>query len=798
MRLSQAALKLNVSTQTIVNYLSKKGIEIPNKPNMSISDNTFQLLQEEFRASIKDKDLSEEIVIDTLQADQGPTNENHKRAPFKQVTRDRTVPKLTILGTIPLSKITETLPYKSRNKLFPTKTFDKPTTKPYYKSPAKLFNKTSTKPTIKPFERSFDKPSPKPSLSRTFTESSLPKSRHMKGNPATYKGKRGASPIQKAKYRKEKKIQLAKERILQEKQAQAKILRITEFITTKELAALMDVPVNELLATCMQLGVIASINQRLDADTITIVADELGYRVEFVTTTPAAQEELFDNPDDLLPRPPIVTVMGHVDHGKTALLNHIRRETQLEVGGITQHIGAYDLPISSDKRIIFLDTPGHEAFTAMRARGAQITDIAIILIAADDGVMPQTKEAISHTQLAGVPIVIAINKIDKPGADPEKIKEELATLNILVEEWGGKYQCAHISAKTGQGIPELLDKVLLEAETLNLKANPNKEARGTIIDASLERGEGYQATLIVQQGTLYKGNVLRAGSYFGKVKTMFNAKGIPLQEASPSTPVRVIGLNGAPNAGESFQVMASERAARTTAIEHKHILRMQRLRAQNIRKLDMAIVPSEEKRKLNILLKGNLDSSIQTLADALLKLNLEQVTIKIIHQEVGQISEFDITHAITTQAMILGFQTKVSPKVSQLAQKNNVSITIHHTIYHAVEYIKEQVTKMFLPEAKEINIGQAQVKKTFQISRVGIIAGCVVSQGIIKNNSFVHFIRNGEIYHTGKIKQLKREKENIQEARAGSECGISVENFNDVLIGDVIQAFEKQKATPTN
>ncbi len=587
------------------------------------------------------------------------------------------------------------------------------------------------------------------------------------------------------------------EQMLQDEQ-DSNILKVTEFVSANDLASLMDVSVNEVISTCMSLGMFVSINQRLDAETITIIADEFGYDADFTDTEDdLAVETEADKAEDLQDRAPIVTIMGHVDHGKTSLLDYIRsaKVTEGEAGGITQHIGAYDVTTESGKRIAFLDTPGHEAFTAMRARGAKVTDVVIVVVAADDNVMPQTKEAINHAQVAGVPIVIAINKIDKPTANPEKIKEELANINILVEDWGGKYQCQEISAKTGQGIDDLLEKVLLEAELLELKANPNKPAVGTVIEATLDRGRGYVTTLLVQGGSLKVGDVILAGAHYGKVKAMFDHRSKRLPEAIPATPVQVLGLDGAPQAGDTFNVMSSDKEAREIANRREQIHREQSLRTKKHITLDeigrrLAIGSFKE---LNIIVKGDVDGSVEALSDSLLKLSTEEVQVSIIHKAVGQISESDVLLASASDAIIIGFQVRPSNSARNLADKEEIEIRLYSIIYDAINEITDAMEGMLAPKVEEVITGNIEVRQIFKISKIGTVAGCYVTDGTVKRNNHIRLIRDGIVAHTGDINQLKREKDDVSEVRTGYECGISIKNFNDIKVGDIIEGFEEKE-----
>ena len=608
----------------------------------------------------------------------------------------------------------------------------------------------------------------------------------------------------RSKYRKEKRsaaAEAAEEQMLKQ-QEESKILKVTEFISASDLASLMNVSVNDVISTCMSLGMFVSINQRLDAEAITIIADEFGYDVQFTSADDEVEVlEEEDSPEDLQERAPIVTIMGHVDHGKTSLLDYIRdaNVTAGEAGGITQHIGAYDVETKDGKRIAFLDTPGHEAFTAMRARGAKITDVAIIVVAADDNVMPQTKEAINHAQVAEVPIVIAINKVDKPNANPDKIREELANLNILVEDWGGKYQCQEVSAKTCQGIDELLEKVLLEAELQELKANPNKNAVGTVIEASLDKGRGYLATLMVQSGTMKIGDVVLAGSHYGKVKAMFDHRGNRLKEVGPSTPVQMLGLDGAPQAGDKFNVMDSEREAREIANKREQILREQSVRTKKHITLDeigrrLAVGNFKE---LNVIVKGDVDGSVEALSDSLLKLSTDEVQVNIIHKAVGQISESDVLLATASDAIILGFQVRPSGGARKLAETEEIEIRLYSIIYDAINEIKDAMEGLLEPTEKEVITGNIEVRETFKISKVGTVAGCYVTDGYVKRNNQIRLIRDGIVVYTGDIGQLKRFKDDVGEVKAGYECGLSIKNFNDIKVGDIIEGFEIQEVKRT-
>ena len=604
-----------------------------------------------------------------------------------------------------------------------------------------------------------------------------------------------------AKYRKEKREQAAlrSQEEMMEAMEENRVLKVTEFVTVNDLATLMNnTPVVKVIGACMSLGLMVSINQRLDAETLVLVAEEFGYKVEFVgaeLTQEVNQEaEGEDNPEDYVERPPIITVMGHVDHGKTSLLDNIRNTNVIagEAGGITQHIGAYNVTLKSGRHITFLDTPGHEAFTAMRARGAQMTDLAIIIVAADDAVMPQTVEAINHAQAAGVPMVFAINKIDKPGANPDTIRRQLSEMNILVEDWGGKYQCQEISAKKGLNVDKLLDKVLFETDLLELKANPKKPGSGAVIESSLDKGRGYVATILVQNGTVHVGDVILCGSYYGKVKAMYNERGQKVESAGPSTPVTLLGLNGAPAAGEKFNVMSDEREAKNIAGKREQLLRIQGIKTQKHLTLEeigrrIAIGGFKE---LNIIVKGDVDGSVEALSDSLIKLSTEQIRVNVIHKAVGAISESDVLLAEASDAVIIGFQVRPSAEARKSAEKEGIEIRLYSVIYDAINEVKEGIEGMLEPEKKEEVTATAEVKQTFKISKVGTVAGCQVKEGKLTQKAQVRLIRDGIVVYTGALASLQRGKDDAKEVLAGMECGCSLERFNDIKEGDVIEAFQ--------
>ncbi|MCK4630135.1 MAG: translation initiation factor IF-2 [Bacteroidales bacterium] len=615
----------------------------------------------------------------------------------------------------------------------------------------------------------------------------------------TSKGKSKGS-----KYRREKREAIIKKQEEEDikQELEKNIIKVTEFVSVSELASMMNVESNEIISTCMSIGLLVSINQRLDAETIVLVANEFNYEVEFISVD--VQEAIMkeeDSEEDMKPRPPIVTVMGHVDHGKTKLLDHIRKSNVIagEAGGITQHIGAYSVNLGDNKKITFLDTPGHEAFTAMRARGAQITDIAIIVVAADDGVKPQTVEAINHAHAAGVPMVFAINKIDKPAANAEKVKEELANMNFLVEDWGGKYQSQDISAKNGINIDELLEKVLLEAEMLELKANPDRKANGTIIESSLDKGRGYVATILVEGGILNIGDIMLAGSYFGHIKAMFNERDINIEKAGPATPALILGLNGAPQAGDTFNIMNNNRDARDIATRRGQLQREQGIRTQKHITLDeigrrIAIGNFQE---LNIIIKGDVDGSVEALSDSLIKLSTDEIHVNIIHKAVGQISESDILLAAASNAIIIGFQVRPSMAARKLAEKEEIEIRLYSIIYDAIEELKSAMEGMLSPEIKEKIVATLEILETFKITKTGTIAGCMVKEGKIVRDSKVRVIRDGIVVYSGELGSLKRFKDDVKEVVTGLECGLNVTNFNDIKVGDTIEAFTEFEVKKT-
>lgn len=640
----------------------------------------------------------------------------------------------------------------------------------------------------------------KPVIKQAVSEEDVQK--QIKETLARLTGKGGKN--KGAKYRREKRdaVSQRQQEELELQEQESKILKITEFVTANDLANMMNVPVVKVISTCMSIGIMVSINQRLDAETINIVAEEFGYKTEYVSAEVVeAINDEEDREEDLVSRAPIVTVMGHVDHGKTSLLDTIRQANVIagEAGGITQHIGAYNVKLKSGRQITFLDTPGHEAFTAMRARGAKVTDIAIIIVAADDNVMPQTVEAINHAAAAGVPMVFAINKIDKPGANPDKIKETLAGMNYLVEDWGGKYQSQNISAKQGLGVDELLEKVLLEAELLDLKANPNRRAMGSVIESSLDKGRGFLSTVLVENGTLKKGDIVLAGTYFGRVKAMFNERNQNIEAAAPAAPALILGLNGAPQAGDIFHVLESEQEAREIATKREQLQREQGLRTQKILTLDdigrrIAIGNFQQ---LNVIVKGDVDGSVEALSDSLIRLSTEEIQVNVIHKAVGQISESDVTLAAASDAIIIGFQVRPSQAARRAADNDGVEIRLYSIIYDAIEEIKSAMEGMLSPEIKEVLTGYVEVREVFKITKVGTVAGCMVKEGKLKRANKIRLIRDGIVIYSGELGSLKRFKDDVKEVSAGYECGLNIHNYNDIKIGDVIEPFEEIEVKKT-
>jgi len=917
-RLSQAARKLNVGHNTILDFLSNKGFEVENNPNAKLTPEQFALLSKEFAASATEKleasglsigvKHADNIVVDNEvepakhRSDDEESNimiknlgskdliQKEEAKPEKIELEKKKLEGIKVVGKIELKKKSTAAEAKEETpaagakpqaapeaKKEDTKTENEPVAKkevakkeeetpPAKEVAAPAEEKQQDQDLIKGRadklqglkvldriqlpEKKKDAPVAS-SDTQKDNKSKRPRKRIASDNQGTQAGQTGgaqrgprtiqpargrsgqsprvqkAEPTEKeiqdqikatlaklsgggnkkgsgAKYRREKRqanSDAQEQQLLQEQEA-SKTLKVTEFISANDLASMMNVSVNDVISTCLSLGMFVSINQRLDAEAITVITDEFGYAVQFTSAEEELEmEEDIDDNEDLEPRAPIVTIMGHVDHGKTSLLDYIRntKVTASEAGGITQHVGAYDVTTKSGNKIAFLDTPGHEAFTAMRARGAKLTDIAIIVVAADDDVMPQTKEAINHAQVAGVPIVIAINKVDKPSANPEKIRESLSKINILVEEWGGKYQSQEISAKSGAGIEALLEKVLLEAELLNLKANPNRNATGSIIEASLDKGRGYVSTLMVQTGTLHVGDVLLAGANYGRVKAMFDDTGKKVTAAGPSSPVVVLGLDGAPQAGEKVMVLETDREAREIATKRGQIMREQSIRTRKHITLDeigrrLAI---GNFKQLNVIVKGDVDGSVEALTDSLLKLSTQEIQVAIIHKGVGQISESDVLLASASDAIILGFQVRPSVAARRVAENEEIEIRLYSIIYDAINDVRAAMEGMLAPETEEVIVGNAEVREVFKISKVGTIAGCMVTDGSVKRNNPIRLIRDGIVVYAGKLGSLKRHKDDASEVKTGFDCGIGIDGFNDMQAGDVIESYEQREVKRT-
>lgn len=847
-RLSKVAREFNVGIQTLVEFLASKNIEIESNPNTKIDAKIYEILLGEFQSEKSAKEESkmvsigtekETITLDQVQPEVEVKEEKKEEKPVeeeKKIEEDvKVVGKIDLdklnLKTRPDKKKTEEKKVEEKKEKVVEEEKKSESNKPeeiktkYEKldSP-KVLGKIELPKEKKPVASSEDKDSAGKKKRKRITRkvdvaSNADKKQHGRGKrkgriekkpelteqeiqdqiKETLARLTGGGKNKGAKHRKEKRIaaseQMQKE--LEQAEKEKSVLKVTEFVTVSELASLMDISANDVIAACMSLGMFVSINQRLDAETLSIIAEEHGYTVEFVSATEENEVEFDqeDNEEDLQERAPIVTVMGHVDHGKTSLLDYIRNANVIEgeAGGITQHIGAYSVNVSNDKKLTFLDTPGHEAFTAMRARGAQITDVVIIVIAADDNVMPQTKEAINHAQAAGVPMVFAFNKIDRPGANPDKIKEELSSMNILVEDWGGKFQSQEISAKTGQGIDELLEKVILEAEVLELKANPSKNGVGTVIESELDKGRGYVSTILVQAGTIQVGDIILGGCYNGRIKAMFDDKGNKVPEAGPSTPVSILGLNGAPSAGDKFHIMDDEKEARTIAERRLQLQREQGVRTQKHITLDeigrrLAIGDFKE---LNIIIKGDVDGSIEALSDSLQKLSTDQIEVNIIHKSVGQISESDVMLAAASDAIIVGFQVRPSAGARKVAEKEQIDIRLYSIIYDAIEEIKDAMEGMLAAKIEEQVVATVEIREIFKVSKVGSIAGCMVLEGKINRNSKVRLIREGIVIYTGELGSLKRFKDDAKEVAKGYECGLNIANYNDIKVGDIVEAYEE-------
>ncbi len=856
-RLSKVAKELNVGISTIVDHLKSVGEDVGSNPNTKIGEELYLLLLKEFQREKFEKEKANQIqmerdemkVISIKKEREEAKQKEEKRK--EETTIKASAEKLSgpsVLGKInidshkkekpqPLSTVSLATEEKSAENVESKNSESKPASadstqqadsteevKTIKAEAKKLSGPTVLGKIELPKEKEKAESSPSSDDTQRRKRKRIKKVNVEKAGKKAIQEHRKSKKEQKtevseqeiqkeiretlarlsnkgkskgAKNRREKR-QAVSERIEEENikaEQEKNILKLTEFVTVSELGTMMDKSPNDVIGTLMSIGIFASINQRLDAETLTMVAEEYGFEVEFVSsdvTDSVIEDE--QNPENMISRPPIVTVMGHVDHGKTSLLDYIRSAevTAGEAGGITQHIGAYSVT-HSDKVITFLDTPGHEAFTAMRARGAQVTDVAIIIVAADDKVMPQTKEAINHAQAAGVPMVFALNKCDRPSANPDKIKEELSSMNILVEDWGGKYQCQEVSAKTGDGIEELLEKVLLEAELLELKADPEVNAVGTVIEASLDKGRGYVTTLLVQYGMLRVGDSLLAGTEFGKIKALHDEYGRPVNEAGPSKPVSVLGMNGASSAGDSFYVMNDEKEIKQIASKRQQLQREQGLRTTKHITLDEIgrRIALGDFQELNIIVKGDVDGSIEALSDSLLKLSHESIQINVIHKAVGQITESDILLASASDAIVVGFQVRPSAGARKLAEKEEIDIRLYSVIYKAIDEIKEAMEGMLSPDFKEEIVGTAEIRETFKISKVGTIAGCFVTEGKINRNNNVRVIRDGIVIYTGLLGSLKRFKDDVKEVQHNYECGLNIEKYNDIKVGDVVEAFEE-------
>ena len=901
-RLNKVLRELNISLDRAVEFLDSKGIEIEKRPTTKISQDTYNILSDEFETDANKKMKSQKVNEEKNKEKEELRLQREKELEEKQkaeeaakaealkkeqevVKASKTLSGPKTVGKIDLDQDKKAKKVEEKPKEEKATEAPKPVEKeiskkeeapkeekPKKEAPKKVEVKKETpkaeEEKLEPAEETiktqykklsgpkiagdkidlsqFNKPKKKKDDKKSSNDSSNKKKRRRISKPGDnnsnnansgnnrnnkndnrFKGKKGrkSAPVKEepseeevqkqiretleklqgksnkgkgAKYRREKREQHREktEKDLQAEEADSKVLKVTEFVTASEVATMMDVPVTSIISACMSLGMMVTMNQRLDAETLTIVAEEFGYEVEFVTADiEESIEEVEDKPEDLKPRAPIVTVMGHVDHGKTSLLDYIRKENVIagESGGITQHIGAYSVELENGQKIAFLDTPGHEAFTAMRARGAQVTDIAIIVAAADDDIMPQTKEAIAHAQAAGVPIVFAINKIDKPTANPDKIKEGLANMNLLVEDWGGKIQSHDISAKVGTGVKDLLEKVLLEAELLELKANPNKPAVGAIVEAFLDKGRGYVATVLVQAGTLRIGDYVLAGKHSGKIKAMHDERGHDVEVAGPSTPVSILGLDGAPQAGDKFNVFEDEREAKQIANKRMQLQREQDVRTTKTLTLDeigrrIALGTFKE---LNIILKGDVDGSVEALTDSFQKLSTEEIQVKILHKGVGAITESDVLLASASDAIIIGFNVRPVGNARTIADQEEVDIRTYSIIYDAINDLKDAMEGMLSPEVKEEVTGTVEIRELFKVSKVGTIAGCMVTNGKILRSSQVRIIRDGVVVHTGELASLKRFKDDVKEVSKGYDCGLQIKNYNDIQIGDVIEAFHE-------
>ena len=846
-RLSKVARELNVGISTIVDFLNEQGKEVSSNPNTKIDENLYMLLLQEFQSEKFKKEKADQVRIEQTERKVISIKKEEvskKEEVEKIVAKADKLSGPSVLGKIDLSPKPKPAPTKEEPKVEIEKKEEKPP-----KVEQEPISKKSEEKEAEPKEEvdtikaeakklsgpkvlgKIDLPAAKPKSSVSDADNARRKRKRIKKVNVEKAGKKASKEFKKSKKAPQKtevsqeeiqkeiretlarlsgkgkskssklrreKRQAVSDKIEEEEiraEQEKNILKLTEFVTVSELASMMSKTANEVIGTLMSIGIFASINQRLDAETLTMVAEEYGFEVEFVSADVSASViEDTQNPENMEDRPPIVTVMGHVDHGKTSLLDFIRKAdvTSGEAGGITQHIGAYSVK-HNKKLVTFLDTPGHEAFTAMRARGAQVTDVAIIIIAADDRVMPQTKEAINHAQAAGVPMVFALNKCDRETSNPDKIKEELSAMNILVEDWGGKYQCQEVSAKTGAGIEDLLEKVLLESELLELKADAETSAKGTVIEASLDKGRGYVTTLLVQYGTMKVGDTIIAGTEFGRIKAMHDENGRPVKAAGPSIPVSVLGMNGASSAGDVFNIMDDEKEIKQIALKRQQLQREQGLRTTKHITLDEIgrRIALGDFQELNVIVKGDVDGSIEALSDSLLKLSQESIQINIIHKAVGQITESDILLASASDAIVIGFQVRPSSGARKLAEKEEIDIRLYSIIYKAIEEIKEAMEGMLSPEFKEEIVATAEIRETFKITKVGTIAGCYVTEGKINRNHKVRIIRDGIVVYSGELGSLKRFKDDVKEVQKGYECGLNIAKFNDIKEGDVVEAYEQ-------
>jgi translation initiation factor IF-2 len=814
-RLNKLVKEFNVSIDRIYSFLESKGIQ-ELKPNTKVSHEIYMELLGEFDSEKKAK-LSAELLAKEKELEKAEEiiKQEEIEQQAKKIATDEK-PKLEkgeapkILGKVDLfpkkteTSVKETIDNSLKKeddiikvnigKLRGVKVTGEKIDLDKFKKP----EKAEKKKRVRIVKAKVDPKKFRNSRKKTKEVIEISPEEAQKRVRETLAKLQGGGKKSSVKNRREKRLAHKEVAQQEDKQREAsdKVIKIAEFATSSELATLMDIPVTEIVTTCMSLGMMVSMNQRLDAETIQMLVEDFGFKVEFVgVDVQESIEEIIDSENQLEERAPIITIMGHVDHGKTSLMDYIRKTNVIagESGGITQHIGAYEVTLENGKHIAFLDTPGHEAFTAMRARGAKVTDIVVVVVAADDKVMPQTKEAISHAQAAGVPIIFAINKIDIPTADPEKIKGELAEMNLLVEDWGGKYQSQDISAKEGTGVAEILEKIVLEAEMLDLKANPNRNAQGTVIEASLDKGKGYLSTILVQKGTLNVGDYVLAGSFSGKVKALLDERGVGKKMAGPSTPVVLLGLDGAPNAGDEFHVMDTEQEAKKIASRRSQLQREQSVRTQKHLTLDeigrrIALGGFQE---INVIIKGDVDGSIEALSDSLQQLSTEEIKVNIIQKAVGQISESDVMLAAASDAIIIGFQVRPSLQARKLAESEQIDIRLYSIIYKAIEELKLAMEGMLSPDLEEKIVCNIEIREVFKISKIGTIAGCMVLDGALTRNTMVRLIRDGVVVYTGKLSSLKRFKDDVNEVKKGFECGMSIENFNDIKVGDIIEGFEE-------